>query len=63
MIAEQRTSLWSRLQSASLLGQLIFKALLNPAERAIAQLPESGRYWRQQAMLQLAQLCSLRVEC
>lgn len=65
MIAEQlELPLWSQLQSARLTPETVdFQALLNQAERAIAQLPESQQMQAAaEAMLQLAQLYSLRAE-
>lgn len=65
MLAQQlELSLWSQLQSARLIPEIIdFDALLNHAEQVIAQLPESQQMQAAgEAMLQLAQLYSLRAE-
>ncbi len=65
MIAQQlELPLWSQLQSARLAPEVVdFEVLLNQAERVIAQLPESQQMQvAGEAILQLAQLCSLRAE-
>lgn len=63
-IQQLELPLWSQLQSARLAPQAIdLVAVLDQAERAIAQLPESQQMQvAAEAMLQLAQLCSLRAE-
>lgn len=56
--------LWSQLQSARLAPEAIdLEAMLDHAESAIAQLPESQQMQAAgEAILQFAQLCSLRAE-
>jgi len=63
-IQQLELPLWSQLQSARLAPQVVdLIAVLDQTEIAIAQLPEREQMpAAAEAMLQLAQLCSLRAE-
>ncbi len=63
-IQQLELPLWSQLQSARLAPEAVdLEAMLDQAESAIAQLPEQEQMQvAGEAMLQLAQLCSLRSE-
>jgi hypothetical protein len=63
-IQQLELPLWSQLQSARLAPEAVdLEAMLDQAESAIAQLPEREQMEAAgEAILQFAQLCSLRAE-